>query len=267
MKKGWKWRTEQFRKMSEDELKTFFKVFIPEWVNRPRGFLYRHALNWALGGSKSRLLKREYRRRSSKEREELLDWKRRHVSPKMARWIYETLLPDPHLFKDDPWLDLRRHLLWLIAINKWQPSWANSFFWREVEKNKSIRYGMWVVEAMSGLVGDIRDVPKFIALYDDEEACPEARGEALFGLAYLARSSDPRWLEVTHDVCLRALHDQKLPYARAGATWLAAWTLRFEDEILGLRNDQTLSIEGWSRTVASDAEVAYESLLDRRKYD
>jgi hypothetical protein len=250
--------------MSEDELLSDFQLRLPLWAyNNMPSKTKTDLIDWALGAERTPRLLSDFRSLSEAERDEIREWKQKHVSPKMARWIYETLLPDPHLFEEDPWLSLRTTLLWLIAVHKSQPSWKTSFFWREIEKNKTIRYGMWVVEAMSGLVGGIEDAPRLIALYEDKKACPEARGEALFALAYLASPSDSAWLEITHDVCLRALHDQELPYARAGATWLAAWTGRFEDEILALRSDETITIPGEGHTVGFYADSAYEDYQAR----
>ena len=248
--------------MSETDLKAFFRQPMPEWSKGFSGWAQSELFHWAYGGGRGGALKRELRRRSRRERKELQLWKQRFVTPKLARWIYETLLPDPHLDEEDPWLDLRSALLSTIALHQVEPPWKNEFFWREIEKYKTVRYGMWVVEAMAGHVGGLQDVPRFIALYDDEDACPEVRGEALWGLAYLY-GHDPEWDEATRDVCLRALHDLEIPYARVGACYLAAWTSRFEDEVLKLREDETVALPGWGQTVGDYAKDAYMQYWER----
>ena len=205
----------------------------------------------------------KFRRMSSDELWEACTWNRpefQQITPKLARWIFNHLVPTYQPDEDHRWQATRIRLLWVIASHPHNPPWKVGFFWRVIGETKSLPICWDLVEVMSGFVGGLNDAPRFIALYDDPTAHPLARGEAIFALGYLQNSSEPGWNEATHDVCLRAFRDAELPYARAGACCLATFSCRFKNEIAALLDDPTPVFGNWA-SVGSYAADYYDQFL------
>jgi hypothetical protein len=197
-KHGWKWRTEQVRKLTAEQLQPILQY----------SQVYR-------------------------------------LSSRMARWIYEDLIPEP----DE--LGLRIYALDRLGFDS-ETSWTRPYLWRELEKYKHEPFGDWCVIALSrSCAGDELSAKRFIALYEDETAHPDARGSAVFGI-HSAMSYDDGFskpfaagtLEAVRSTCAKALVDKDNAYARAGACWLAQDLGGFEKELAVLAEDHAVVLTG-----------------------
>jgi hypothetical protein len=176
--------------------------------------------------------------------QELIEYLRGSTSAaKLAKWVYKKLAPN-----DQP---LQIMALEAIANDERIP-WKHRWLWRELERQKANPLGDWVVIALTRWgVKTVSDVPRFIALYNDESAHPFTRGSAVFGLnrclelAEMLEQDDGKRrltdleMEQIRVTCQAALNDETNPYARAGACWLASRFDCFEEELQRLSKDQT----------------------------
>ena len=179
------------------------------------------------------------------------------VSGRLARWIYENLIPNP-----DP-DGLAATCLIRIGEDYSYPK-KQAYLWRELEKHKADPLGDWAI------IGIVRDciwtaeyVERFMRYYEDESSHPMTRGSAIFGIN---SSIGPLpWFEVgsprhelspelwarVRETCAKACIDEN-PYARAGAAWLAKGLGGFEAELAILAKDETV-VPDHGATVSSFA--------------
>ena len=256
-KHGWKWRTEQLRAMSPEELLAVVDTRLPNsiwsWYQEDVYGRQRDLARWQKTDRCPHRLEKDIRKLAKPLQDDIRGYVRMRTSPKVARWIYENVAFESGAVYDDwsaPQLVLESFGSMVSPFRP--PRWVHPFLMRELPKHKHHYLGNELISLMCTM-HQIADIPIFIDLYHDATTHPLTRGEAIFGLFYAPNPVDPSVRSAVRDTCWEALHDSENPWARAGATWLAGNLAEFRAEVEALKEDQTPIYPGWGNTVGAYA--------------
>jgi hypothetical protein len=174
-----------------------------------------------------------------------IDWKVSHLNLPDEIWAVRALLRS---------IELR-------SVQKYpDPGWLSPFLWRELLKHKADVLGEEI--AMIGcafVYNDLEAARRLMDLYEDGEAHPYTRGNALFALKSAPIPPDQKGrLQRT---IRNALNNTDNPYARCTGCMLAEIdpTIKPED-LEHLLEDEAGIKEGWGPKVKHYAATSIDSI-------
>jgi len=156
------------------------------------------------------------------------------ASASLARWVYK------HAHK---WSDADAVEIHALQCLRFKPDdWVFDYLWSELRKRKAEDIGDWILVTLGAHISPRprEEVEDLIELYYDEAASLRTRASALFVIndrVYLYDMHETA-LVAARTVCEDALWNEKNPYARAGASWLAKNFVGFEHRIRELQRDR-----------------------------
>lgn len=168
-----------------------------------------------------------------------IDWKVSHLDLPDEIWAVRALLRS---------IELR-------SVQKYpDPGWLSPFLWRELVKHKADVLGEKIAEIGCAFVyNDLDAARRLMDLYEDEEAHPYTRGNALWALKTAPIPQDQE--ERLQSTVRHALNNKDNPYARCTGCMLAETdpTIRPED-LEHLLDDEAGIKEGWGPKVKHYAQ-------------